>query len=215
MNSGLNVNIVFKYASGFLIDAEFSAPSGVVTSVSGPSGSGKSTLLSLLSGLIDPLQGHIALDESTLFSDAPAVNVQPWNRNVGLLFQQDTLFPHLSAKRNLHFGKRSVENSPWNFASIVERFGLGQLLDRMPHQLSGGQRDRLALGRTLLSQPRMLLLDEPLSSVEDQLRDSIFDFVQAGIETLQIPTLLVSHDLDLLSRSTGQTLKISDGTLTN
>ena len=101
----------------------------------------------------------------------------------------------------------------WQFDNVVEAFAIGDLLNRKPPNLSGGQRDRVALGRALLSQPQVLLLDEPLGSVEESLRDSIFDFVSEGIEQQDIPMLLVSHDQGLLSRSSGQTLEIRDGSL--
>ena len=213
MNAGLNVDVDFKYASGFQIAGAFSADGGTITSLVGPSGSGKSTLLSLLCGLLDPNQGRIEIGDRVLFSHDASVNVKPWKRNVGLLFQNDTLFPHLTVKKNLLFGANVVADSPWQLDNIVDAFEIKPLLNRKPAQLSGGQRDRIALGRTLLSQPKLLLLDEPLSSVEDSLRNTIFDFVQNGIATCGIPTLLVSHDSNLLSRTTGPTLQISNGTL--
>ena len=213
MNAGLNVDVDFKYASGFKITAAFSAESGTVTSLAGPSGSGKSTLLSLICGLLDPDHGRIEIEKRVLFGQEPLVNVKPWNRNIGLLFQKDTLFPHLTVRKNLLFGASPSTNSQWQLDDIVDAFEIKQLLDRKPGQLSGGQRDRVALGRTLLSQPEVLLLDEPLSSVEDSLRNTIFDFVQTRIADARIPTLLVSHDSNLLSRVTGPTLEMDSGML--
>ena len=213
MSEGLNVNVEFQYTDGFQLKAAFAAPGGAITSLVGPSGSGKSTLLSLLCGLRDPVSGEIKIGDRTLFSDEASINVPTWDRNVGLLFQQDTLFPHLNVRKNLRFGAKEGTESQWKMDDIVNAFEIETLLDRKPDELSGGQRDRVALGRTLLSQPKLLLLDEPLSSVEDSLRNAIFDFVRDGVQTQAIPTLLVSHDSNLLSRVAGPTLQMKGGLL--
>ena len=213
MSEGLNVNVEFQYADGFQLKAAFAAPGGAITSLIGPSGSGKSTLLSLLCGLRDPVSGEIKIGDRTLFSDEASINVPTWDRNIGLLFQQDTLFPHLNVRKNLRFGAKEGTESQWKMDDIVNAFEIETLLDRKPDELSGGQRDRVALGRTLLSQPKLLLLDEPLSSVEGSLRNAIFDFVRGGVQTQAIPTLLVSHDSNLLSRVAGPTLQMKGGLL--
>lgn len=213
MSEGLDVKIEFQYATGFELKAAFTAKGGAITSLVGPSGSGKSTLLSLLCGLLEPGRGLIELCDRTLFSEKTSINVKPWKRSVGLLFQHDTLFPHLSVRKNLLFGANTGTESRWKMDDIVDAFEIRELLDRKPDKLSGGQRDRVALGRTLLSQPKLLLLDEPLSSVESSLRNTIFDFVRGGIETRAIPTLLVSHDSNLLSRVEGPTLQMKAGLL--
>lgn len=213
MSEGLNVNVEFQYADGFQLKAAFASPGGAITSLIGPSGSGKSTLLSLLCGLRDPVSGEIKIGDRTLFSDEASINVPTWDRNVGLLFQQDTLFPHLNVRKNLRFGAKEGTESQWKMDDIVNAFEIETLLDRKPDELSGGQRDRVALGRTLLSQPKLLLLDEPLSSVEGSLRNAIFDFVRGGVQTQAIPTLLVSHDSNLLSRVAGPTLQMKAGLL--
>ena len=213
MSEGLNVNVEFQYADGFQLKAAFAAPGGAITSLIGPSGSGKSTLLSLLCGLRDPVSGEIKIGDRTLFSDEASINVPTWDRNIGLLFQQDTLFPHLNVRKNLRFGAKEGTESQWKMDDIVNAFEIETLLDRKPDELSGGQRDRVALGRTLLSQPKLLLLDEPLSSVEGSLRNAIFDFVRDGVQTQAIPTLLVSHDSNLLSRVAGPMLQMKAGLL--
>ncbi len=212
----LQIKTQFEYASGFRVDSGFTAKGGEVTSLVGASGSGKSTLLSLIAGLLTPASGQISIGDRVLYSESGDINEKPWNRNVGMLFQYDTLFPHISVRKNLLFGsKDAVKSSPWQFDSLVDAFAVGDLLNRKPSQLSGGQRDRVALGRTLLSQPQALLLDEPLGSVEESLRNSIFDFVSNGIVLSAIPMLLVSHDESLLARATGQVLELRDGTLAN
>lgn len=213
MSESLNVDVNFKYASGFEVNASFEAKAGLATALVGPSGSGKSTILSLLSGLLTPLAGRIKVGDRLLFCSDHSVNIKPWNRNIGLLFQHDTLFPHLTVRKNLLFGAKPIIDSPWNLDAIVSAFEIGELLERKPDRLSGGQRDRVALGRTLLSQPDVLLLDEPLSSVEEGLRNSIFDFVNERVSNLGIPSLLVSHDSSLLSRVSAPVLKIAGGKL--
>lgn len=213
MSTDLNIDVDFKYNSGFKVAGAFSVEGGNVTSLTGPSGSGKSTLLSLICGLLDPHQGRIEIGERVLFSQEPSVNVKPWNRKIGLLFQQDTLFPHFTVRKNLLFGAKPSIDSQWRLDNIVDAFEIKELLDRKPGQLSGGQRDRVALGRTLLSQPKLLLLDEPLNSVENSLRNTIFDFVQTRIADIGVPTLLVSHDSNLLSRVTGPSFEMNSGVL--
>ena len=209
----LRVDIEFRLHDGFGIDAEFAAAGGEITNLVGPSGSGKSTLLSLIAGLLQPDEGKIEVGECTLFCSDSSKSVRPWDRRVGLLFQQDALFPHMSVRKNLSFGATTRSHSPWQFDSLVQLFEIGELLDRKPGQLSGGQRDRVAMGRTLLSQPEILLLDEPLNSVQRSLRESILDFVRNGVAELGIPALLVSHDSNLLSCSGGKVFTIEDGKL--
>lgn len=213
MNVSLNVDVNFMYPSGFEVGACFEAAGGKTVSLVGPSGSGKSTLLSLLSGLLNPRDGRIEVGKRLLYCSEQSTNLKPWHRKVGLLFQHDTLFPHLTVRKNLLFGARPDSDSPWQLNEIVNAFEISELLDRIPDQLSGGQRDRVALGRTLLSQPDVLLLDEPLSSVEEELRNRVFDFVEQGVAKQGIPSILVSHDSGLLSRVKGPVFEMAGGKL--
>lgn len=214
MSSELQVNAQFGFADGFELDIALSAAGGTVTQLVGPSGSGKSTILSLIAGLLTPTTGEISLGDSVFFSSRRNVDIKPWRRNVGLLFQRDTLFPHLTVQRNLSFGAKKVATSPWQLEAICDAFQIQDLLHRKPSQLSGGQRDRVSLGRTLLSQPDVLLLDEPLNSVELDLRESIFEFVFQGAAEMGIPTLMVSHDSSLWSKIPGSVYRFgSDGLL--
>ena len=209
----LLVDIEFQFKSGFELSAKLVADAGEITRMFGPSGSGKSTVLSLIAGITTPASGSIKLGSRILYSSDSSINVKPWHRDVGLVFQKHTLFPHLSVRKNLNYAASKRPDSPWQFESIIEQFDIAGLLDRKPSQLSGGQRDRVALGRTLLSQPEILLLDEPLNSVEGSLRDSILDFVLQGISQLGIPALLVSHDSSLQSNPGGSVYEIEDGVL--
>ncbi len=212
----LKLETQFEYASGFNVDASFSVAGGETKLLVGPSGSGKSTVLLLTAGLLKPSAGEISIGNRTLFSNKSNVDEKPWNRRIGMKFQRDTLFPHLTIQKNLLFGNKATkQKTPWDFEAVVDAFKISVLLDRFPSQLSGGQRDRVSLGRTLLSHPQALLLDEPLGSVEESLRNSIFDFVEQGVVQLEIPMLLVSHDESLLARSNGERLVMHNGTLAN
>ena len=213
MSQELQVDVKFSFPQGFDLDVDLSAPAGSVTQLVGPSGSGKSTLLSLIAGLKTPRVGSISIGDQTLFSSEQSIAVPPWRRRVGLLFQSDTLFPHLSVKQNLCFGSRQKVRNAWSLESICDAFEMTELLDRKPQQLSGGQRDRVSLGRTLLSQPKALLLDEPLNSVEANLRERIFKFVGDGVAERGIPLVLVSHDAGLRSQASGPIWHLDSGKL--
>ena len=212
----LKVETQFEYASGFRVETSFDVAGGETALLVGPSGSGKSTVLLLTAGLLQPSAGEISIGDRTLFSSKTNIDEKPWNRRIGMKFQRDTLFPHLTIQKNLLFGRKRIkQKTPWSFEAVVDGFEIGDFLDRYPSQLSGGQRDRVSLGRTLLSHPRALLLDEPLGSVEESLRNSIFDFVRRGVEQLELPMLLVSHDESLLARARGSRLEIRNGTIEN
>lgn len=200
------------YASGFELDAEW-ASDARVTAVYGPSGSGKTTILSLIAGLRTPERGHIRLGGRVLFDDSKNVNLPPESRSVGYVFQQHLLFPHLTARDNLLYGwkrrqpaKRSIEP-----AAVIEVLELGELLDRLPSTLSGGQCQRVALGRALLCTPEILLLDEPLASIDDGLRQQVLGYIEQVLERWNIPTLYVSHDAGEVGRLADSIVQLRHG----
>jgi molybdate transport system ATP-binding protein len=182
-----------QYASGFALDAAFEAGEGV-TALVGPSGSGKTTILSLIAGVLRPDFGRITLGEVVLVDTARGVFLPPHSRQIGVVFQDRLLFPHLTVCRNLEFGLRRSEVRAIDFGHLVEVLELGDLLDRYPHTLSGGQRQRVALGRAILQGPRLLLLDEPLTALEDELKERILAYIKRVLAEYRLPTLLVSHD---------------------
>ncbi|HEY5849268.1 MAG TPA: ATP-binding cassette domain-containing protein [Lysobacter sp.] len=166
-----------------------------VTGLFGPSGSGKSTLLALIAGLLRPSRGVIRADGDVLVDTATDAFVPPWDRHFGLVFQDGQLFPHLTVRRNLLYGHDRVapQMRRHDLQSVAELLEIVPLLDRRPALLSGGERQRVALGRALLYSPRLLLLDEPLSSLDDRLKQQILPFLRRIKQEMRVPMLYVSH----------------------
>jgi molybdate transport system ATP-binding protein len=183
--------------AGFTLDVqlETSAP---VTGVFGPSGSGKSTLLHVIAGLLTPRAGRLVVNGNVLYDASRRIDVQPQRRRIGIVFQDNQLFPHLTIKQNLGYGLNLQPKTErrLNLEQIVELLELRDLLMQRPQQLSGGQQQRVALGRALLACPRLLLLDEPLASLDVRLKHQILPFLQRVNAELQIPMLYVSHAID-------------------
>jgi molybdate transport system ATP-binding protein len=200
------------YAGGFVLDAAFHCQA-TVTVLSGPSGSGKTTVLSAIAGLRTPQRGTIRLGDVLLFDAAARVNLPPEARRVGCVFQDHLLFPHLRVRDNLLYGarRRPHDARPIDFGRVVEVLELGDFLDRMPHTLSGGQKRRVALGRALLCGPRLLLLDEPLTALDESLKERILDYVEQVLREWSIPTLYVTHDAGELARVAGQVVRLEGG----
>ncbi|BCS55281.1 molybdenum ABC transporter ATP-binding protein [Geobacter sp. SVR] len=163
--------------------------------VFGPSGSGKSTLVALIAGLQQPDEGTIRLDGETLYG--AGCNKAPEQRRIGIIFQHPHLFPHLSVRGNLLYGHRrcAADNRRIDFDSLVEVLQIGHLLERGVNRLSGGEKQRVAIGRAVLSNPRLLLMDEPLSALDDSLRFQIIRHLKTVCEAFRIPYLFISHSL--------------------
>lgn len=185
------------------------------TGIVGPSGAGKSTLLALLAGLLQPDQGWIRLDDRLLVDTAVKVQLPPWQRAMGMVFQDGLLFPHLNVRANLLYGfqRRAISERRLQLAQVVELLEIGSLLQRRPAQLSGGERQRVALGRALLCSPRLLLLDEPLSSLDERLKQQILPFLRRVRDTLDIPMLYVSHSGAEIDYIADTVLQMRDGAL--
>jgi molybdate transport system ATP-binding protein len=181
---------------GFTLDAGFTGSDGV-TALFGPSGCGKSTILAAIAGLFRPQQGRIALDGALLFESSGHV-VAPEARRCALVFQDSRLFPHLSVEGNLRFGlRRAPRNASGpSFEAVVALLGIAQLLDRRPRALSGGEKQRVALGRALLARPRLLLMDEPLAALDLARKAEVLPFLARMHAAARIPILYVTHALD-------------------
>jgi len=191
----LQVSVVRK-RPGFSLEATFAAPTPGVIALFGRSGSGKTTLVNIISGLSAPDAGDIRLDEDVL-TDVPVER-----RRIGYVFQDARLFPHLNVTGNLRYGETRARTAPQviGFDEVVTLLGLTQFLQRRPRELSGGERARVALGRALLSQPRLLLLDEPLASLDLARREEVLPYLEALRDHLAIPMVYVSHQFDEVLR---------------
>jgi len=189
------------------------AVSGERVGVFGESGSGKSTLVGMLAGLLQPDTGEIDLDGESLFSSTRKINVPPERRRIAVVFQQPTLFPHLSVESNLLYGfRRSLpEQRTIDFTKLVDALNLDGLLERGVNNLSGGEKQRVSLGRAILANPRLLLMDEPMSALDDNLKFQIIPYMKSVSEQFGIPYLFISHSLVEMRLMAEQVIVVSGG----
>ena len=184
-----------------------------VTAIFGPSGAGKSTLLSIIAGITQPDSGRIVIDSECLFDSQARINKPIHQRKIGLVFQDGRLFPHLTVERNLSYALNftPVQNQQFQLKQIVELLEIGHLLKQRPHQLSGGEKQRVALGRALLSSPRLLMLDEPLASLDDRLKSQILPFLKLVSDEINIPMIYISHSKEEIMQITDNLIDIQSG----
>jgi molybdate transport system ATP-binding protein len=186
---------------------------GGVTALFGPSGAGKTSLVNMIAGLLKPDRGAIVLDDTILFDAAKTINVPPHRRRIGYVFQEGRLFPHLSVRQNLDYGRRMSGRSrdPSEFERIAALLGIAHLLQRRPRMLSGGERQRVAIGRALLMQPRLLLLDEPLASLDAGHKGEILPYLMRLRDEAAIPMVYVSHIADELRQIATAVVRLEEG----
>lgn len=185
---------VKRQVGDFRIEAGLRAPAAGITALFGPSGAGKTTLVMMVAGLLRPDEGRIALNGRVLFDSAAGIDVSPARRGLGYVFQEGRLFPHLSVRANLQYGMRAAKGGPrLDFLSVVEMLAIAPLLDRRPYTLSGGERQRVAIGRALLAGPKLLLMDEPLASLDAERKDEILPFIEHLRTRFALPVLYVTH----------------------
>ena len=196
----------------FLLDARFSSGAGV-TALFGRSGAGKSTVLNLIAGLARPDEGRIIVDGRTLYQSTSRVDLPPHARRVGYVFQEGRLLPHLTVRHNLVYGGLfNKSNQPvLGFAQAVELLGIGHLLERRPGALSGGEKQRVAIGRALLASPAVLLLDEPLAALDAPRKAEILYDVERLRDEVRIPIVYVSHSLEEVIRLADSMVLMSEG----
>jgi molybdate transport system ATP-binding protein len=194
------------------LDLSLQLGSGV-TAVMGSSGAGKTSLLSTIAGLIRPSFGRIILDGETFFDSESRIWVPPHQRGLSIVFQSFALFPNMSVWRNVAYGMRRAFGAARRRAALdwLERTQVSHLADRDPATLSGGEAQRVALARALAAEPRMLLLDEPFSAMDSQLRAELGDALLGLIEQVRVPTLLVTHDHGDAARCSTRVLRMERG----
>ena len=193
------------------VEVRLVAPPGI-TVLFGPSGAGKSTTLLAIAGLVRPTRGTIRLGDAVWFDDVTRTDVPVHQRGAGLVFQSLALFPHLSARDNVAFGIRGDRQQRRHAAmQWLARFHVDHLADRHPHTFSGGEAQRVALARTLATEPRVLLLDEPFSALDDPLRVAIRQDLQRVLAERPIPVLFVTHDRDEADALAQQRVVLSQG----
>src|SRR5262249_48924263 len=204
---------VLKRRDGFTLDADFEAPTPGVVALFGPSGCGKTTIVNTVAGLLAADTAPVEVDGTVLEDSSAEMHVAPERRRIGYVFQDGRLFPHMDVRRNLRYGMtralrygmaraRTAGESGGliGLQRIVSLLGLEDLLDRRPHQLSGGEKQRVSLGRALLSQPRMLLLEEPLAALDAARREEVLPYLERLRDSLSIPMVYVSHQFDEVLR---------------
>ncbi|WP_054007094.1 molybdenum ABC transporter ATP-binding protein [Cypionkella psychrotolerans] len=190
---------------GFTLEVNFTAPPGL-TALFGKSGSGKTSVINAVAGLLHPDQGRITADNTTLLDTRAAINLPPHRRRLGYVFQDARLFPHLTVRQNLAYGRwfagktRNLKNGGPNFDDIIDLLGLNALLNRRPTALSGGEKSRVAIGRALLSNPALLLMDEPFAALDETRKAELLPYIEALRDQTQIPILYVSHALAEVAR---------------
>lgn len=204
-----------KQLEAFALQVSFVLASHGITVLWGASGSGKTTLLQCLAGLLRPDAGRIACREAVWFDAERGVCLAPERRRLGYVFQDVRLFPHLSVRSNMLFGRRFRGPSGVSFEDVVALLGLGRLLHRTPSDLSGGEKQRVAVGRALLACPELLLMDEPLTGLDRGKREEIMAYVKVIPERFGVPILYVTHSDAERRFLADRVLNIEDGKLTD
>ncbi len=206
----MSLEVTITHITGdFELDVSFRTGSGV-TAIFGPSGSGKSSITNAISGLINPLSGRIMLNETVLYDATSGLNSAPHKRRIGYVFQDGRLFPHLSVEGNIRFGLRFAKVGG-NLDEVVQMLGLEPLLSRRPNTLSGGEKQRVALARALLSQPRLLLMDEPLAALDEPRKDEILPYLERLRDRAKIPIVYVSHSVAEVARLADDLIVLQGG----
>ncbi len=196
------LDITLRHAfPGFTLDATFRAPPGV-TVLFGRSGSGKTTVVNAVAGLLMPDAGRIAAGDWTLLDTERGIRLKPHRRRLGYIFQEGRLFPHLTVRQNLAFGAWfAPKDAPReDMGRVVDLLGIGHLLDRRPGALSGGEKSRVAIGRALLSAPRLILADEPLAALDEARKAEILPYFERLRDEVSVPILYVSHSASEVAR---------------
>ncbi|MER9326228.1 molybdenum ABC transporter ATP-binding protein [Mesorhizobium sp. M0488] len=196
----------------FATDASFES-AGRLTALFGPSGSGKSTLINVIAGLIRPDKGRIEVDGRVLVDTRAGIFVPKHKRRIGMVFQDARLFPHMSVGGNLRYGRwfTPAAERYADLDSVVDLLGMGPLMDRRPAKLSGGEKQRVAIGRALLASPRLLLMDEPLASLDEARKAEILPYIERLRDETKIPIVYVSHSVAEVARLASDVVMLAQG----
>ena len=224
----MTVSVNIRKTLGVLtIDAWFESAGGV-TALFGKSGAGKTSIVQMLAGLMTPDNGQISIDGTPVYDSATGLNLAPERRQVGYVFQDARLFPHMNVRRNLEYGKRrSQSRSPSQsrnrqststdagakFDDVVDVLAIGPLLDRQPHLLSGGEKQRVAVGRALLSAPRLLLMDEPTAGMAPKERIALMQLTADIVQDRGVSVLFTEHDMDVVFAHAHRVMVLNRGQL--
>ncbi|RUT80447.1 molybdenum ABC transporter ATP-binding protein, partial [Mesorhizobium sp. M7A.T.Ca.US.000.02.1.1] len=197
---------------GFAIDARFES-AGRLTALFGASGSGKTTLIDMIAGLIRPDRGRIEVDGRVLVDTDAGIFVPKHKRRIGMVFQDARLFPHLSVAGNLRYGRWFTPPAERyaDIDAVVDLLGIGPLMNRRPAKLSGGEKQRVAIGRALLASPRLLLMDEPLASLDEARKAEILPYVERLRDETKIPIVYVSHSVAEVARLASDVVMLAQG----
>lgn len=206
----LDFRCAHRFSSGFELDVSFTCGRGV-TALSGASGSGKTTVLNILAGFLQPDRGQITIGDDVILDSASKYASPLEDRGIGYVPQDELLFPHMSVKENLCFGKGHAADSGLAFEAVVEMLGLADFLRRRPGTLSGGQRQRVALGRAVLRGPRLLLMDEPMNALDAATKYRLIDDLCAIVDRLGIIAIFVSHDIKDAERFASRKITLDAG----
>jgi molybdate transport system ATP-binding protein len=199
----------------FTLEAQFVAD-GRLTALFGSSGAGKTSLVNIIGGLVRPTRGRVVVDGLTLIDSERGIFVKKHRRRVGYVFQEGRLFPHLTVRQNLSFGRwfTPVAERKLELSTVVDLLGIAHLLDRRPGALSGGEKQRVAIGRALLSSPRLLLMDEPLASLDEARKADILPFIERLRDEALVPIVYVSHSLGEVARLATTVVVLDGGRVT-
>jgi molybdate transport system ATP-binding protein len=200
--------ILKKNFGAFDLDVEFTSETNGITVLAGPSGSGKSSIINMIAGLVEPDAGRIYINGRLLFDSKAGINCAIQQRRCGYVFQDGRLFPHMTVQKNLLYGRYSDVSKLQETADLL---GIDHLLQRMPGKLSGGEKQRVAIGRALLMQPEILLMDEPLASLDSERKNELLPYIAKLPEKVNIPIFYVTHSRREILRLSDELIRISHG----
>lgn len=200
----------------FILDVELHIPARGVTGIYGPSGAGKTTLLRCLAGLERAPDGMLMVDGDPWQDESKGLFLPPYRRDIGMVFQEPRLFSHLSVRQNLEFGRRRKQREATRVSMdyVVEILGIASILNRKPGQLSGGEKQRVAIGRALLTSPKLILMDEPMTGLDRARKSELMPFLEKLHDTLEIPLILVSHQMGEIISMADTLLLMESGKIT-